>query len=77
MLKMAAFLGIHTCSLGAPILLEEAKAAEVRPQGTFNHRHADLRQTTRERRLERGMDTVLQPRPGMDRTIYGGGHPRL
>lgn len=30
-LKMAAFLGIHTCSLGAPILLEEAKAAGVRP----------------------------------------------
>ena len=31
-LKMASFLGIHTCSLGAPILLEEAKAAEVRPK---------------------------------------------
>ena len=31
-LKMAAFLGIHTCSLGAPILLEEAKAADVRPK---------------------------------------------
>ena len=30
-LKMASFLGIHTCSLGAPILLEEAKAADVRP----------------------------------------------
>ncbi len=30
-LKMASFLGIHTCSLGAPILLEEAKAANVRP----------------------------------------------
>ena len=28
-LKMASFLGIHTCSLGAPILLEEAKAADV------------------------------------------------
>jgi alkylhydroperoxidase/carboxymuconolactone decarboxylase family protein YurZ len=26
-LKMAALLSIHTCSLGAPILLEEAKAA--------------------------------------------------
>lgn len=30
-LKMASFLGIHTCSLGAPILLEEAKAADVLP----------------------------------------------
>ncbi len=30
-LKMASFLGIHTCSLGAPILLEEARAADVHP----------------------------------------------
>jgi hypothetical protein len=29
---MASFLGIRTSSLGAPILLEEAKAAEVRPK---------------------------------------------
>ena len=31
-LKMASFLSIHTCSLGAPILLEEVKAADVRPK---------------------------------------------
>jgi alkylhydroperoxidase/carboxymuconolactone decarboxylase family protein YurZ len=30
-LKMASFLSIHTCSLGAPILLEEAKAAGAGP----------------------------------------------
>jgi alkylhydroperoxidase/carboxymuconolactone decarboxylase family protein YurZ len=30
-LKMAALLSIHSCSLGAPILLEEAKAAGARP----------------------------------------------
>jgi alkylhydroperoxidase/carboxymuconolactone decarboxylase family protein YurZ len=30
-LKMASLVGIHSCSLGAPILLEEAKAAEVQP----------------------------------------------
>jgi alkylhydroperoxidase/carboxymuconolactone decarboxylase family protein YurZ len=30
-LKMASLLSIHTCSLGAPILLEEAKAAGVKP----------------------------------------------
>ncbi len=30
-LKMASFLSIHSCSLGAPILLEEARAADVRP----------------------------------------------
>jgi len=30
-LKIASLLAIHTCSLGAPILLEEAKAAGVKP----------------------------------------------
>jgi alkylhydroperoxidase/carboxymuconolactone decarboxylase family protein YurZ len=30
-LKMASLLSIHTCSLAAPILLEEAKAAGVHP----------------------------------------------
>lgn len=30
-LKIASLLAIHTCSLGAPILLEEAKAAGVTP----------------------------------------------
>lgn len=30
-LKMASLLSIHTCSLGAPILLEEAKAAGIQP----------------------------------------------
>jgi len=30
-LKMASVLSIHSCSLGAPILLKEAKAAGVRP----------------------------------------------
>ena len=29
-LKIASLLSIHTCSLGAPILLEEAKAAGVK-----------------------------------------------
>jgi alkylhydroperoxidase/carboxymuconolactone decarboxylase family protein YurZ len=31
-LKMASLLAIHSCSLGAPILLEEAKAAGVSPK---------------------------------------------
>lgn len=30
-IKMAAVVGIHSCSVGAPILLEEAKAAGVKP----------------------------------------------
>jgi len=33
-LKVASLLSIHTCSLGAPILLEEAKAAGVTPTPT-------------------------------------------
>jgi len=31
-LKMASLLSIHSCSLGAPLLLEEAKAADVSPK---------------------------------------------
>ena len=31
-LKMASLLSIHSCSLGAPILLEEGKAASARPK---------------------------------------------
>ncbi|MEG3440054.1 carboxymuconolactone decarboxylase family protein [Pannus brasiliensis CCIBt3594] len=30
-LKMASLLAIHSCSLGAPVLLEEAKAAGIEP----------------------------------------------
>lgn len=30
-IKMASLLSIHSCSLGAPILIEEAKAAGVKP----------------------------------------------
>ena len=33
LIKMGAALAIHSCSLGAPILLEEAKAARVQPAG--------------------------------------------
>lgn len=32
-LKMASLMAIHSCSLGAPILLEEAQAASVTPTG--------------------------------------------
>jgi alkylhydroperoxidase/carboxymuconolactone decarboxylase family protein YurZ len=32
-LKCSSLLAIHSCSLGAPILLEEAKAAGVKPSG--------------------------------------------
>ncbi len=35
-LKMASLLAIHTCSLGAPILLEEAQAAGLKPTANSN-----------------------------------------
>lgn len=35
-LKMASVVSIHSCSLGAPILLEEAKAAGVKPAERLN-----------------------------------------
>jgi alkylhydroperoxidase/carboxymuconolactone decarboxylase family protein YurZ len=35
-IKAASLLAIHSCSLGAPILLEEAKAAGVAPQPKTN-----------------------------------------
>jgi alkylhydroperoxidase/carboxymuconolactone decarboxylase family protein YurZ len=37
-IKMASLLSIHSCSLGAPLLLEEAKAAGVQP----THRSAEV-----------------------------------
>ncbi len=41
-LKIGSLLSIHTCSLGAPILLEEAKAAGVKqgPKGRRRRRSA-------------------------------------
>lgn len=35
-IKMASLMSIHSCSLGAPILLEEAKAAAVKPAARPN-----------------------------------------
>ena len=42
-LKMAWLMSIHSCSLAAPILLEEAKAAGVKPSPKGNG-NPDLRQ---------------------------------
>ena len=43
-LKMASLLSIYSCSLGAPILLEEAKAAGGLKTGAAisTPRHADM-----------------------------------
>jgi alkylhydroperoxidase/carboxymuconolactone decarboxylase family protein YurZ len=35
-IKMASLMSIHSCSLGAPVLLEEAKAAAVKPAARPN-----------------------------------------
>ena len=50
-LKMASVMAIHSCSLGAPILLEEAKAAGKAIAKTGN-RNAGLRQGTRNGPME-------------------------
>ena len=51
-LKMASVLAIHSCSLGAPILLEEAKAAGIKPSP---NRRSQPRPATRYARSANGM----------------------
>ena len=58
-LKMASLLSIHSCSLGAPILLEEAKAAAAQSAGT-TALHAGLRQDPGARPMERGVEPVFR-----------------
>ena len=57
-LKIASLLSIHTLSLGAPILLEEAKAAGVKPTP---NRGGDtrLRQDESRGSVEYGLGRVL------------------
>jgi len=62
-LKMASLLGIHSCSLGAPILLEEAKTAGVEQQRA----DSSVRQGARDRSMEYGLGSVFQPGPVVDR----------
>ena len=57
-LKVASLLSIHTCSLGAPILLEEAKAAGVK-QSRRTGGDAGLRQDESRGPMEFGMGRVL------------------
>ena len=76
-LKMASFLSHPHMQLRRSDPPGGSQGGRCTSDGTFETRHAGLRQGARERRVERGMDTVLQPRPGMDGAIHGGGHPHL
>ena len=66
-LKAGALMSIHSCSLGAPILLEEAKAAGVRSGTEACAEHACLRRDAGGRTMEHGMGSVLRARSCMDR----------
>ena len=57
-LKIASLLSIHTCSLGAPILLEEAKAAGVK-LAPKDGGDAGLRQDEGRGPMEYGLGRVL------------------
>ena len=65
-LKIASLLAIHTCSLGAPILLEEAKAAGMKPGAEREGGDAGLRQDEGRGPMEHGLGRLLRDRPGMD-----------
>ena len=58
-LKIASLLSIHTASLGAPILLEEAKAAGVKPDAEGTGGHAGLRRDESRGPMEYGLGRVL------------------
>ena len=58
-LKIASLLSIHTASLGAPILLEEAKAAGVKPAPKAPAVDAGLRQDESRGPMEYGLGRVL------------------
>ncbi len=65
-LKVASLLSIHTCSLGAPILLEEAKAAGVKP--TRNEATTPVCDKMKAAgQWNAGVGRVFRDCPGMDR----------
>ena len=59
-LKIASLLSIHTCSLGAPILLEEAKAAGVKPTPKAGGGDTGMRQDEGRGPMECGLGRVLR-----------------
>ena len=59
-LKAGSLMSIHSCSLGAPILLEEAKAAGVTPTRKTLRGYPSLRRNADDRTVEYGMGSVLR-----------------
>ena len=58
-LKCASVMSIHSCSLGAPILLEEAKAAGVTPAQALAGGDSRLRQDAGGRTVEYRLGSLL------------------
>ena len=65
-LKIGSLLSLHTCSLGAPILLEEAKAAGVKlaPKGPAATPVCDKMKAAGQ--WNTAWDAFLRDRPGLD-----------
>ena len=59
-LKMASVMSIHSCSLGAPILLEEAKAAGVKPPRSKRRSTPACDRMKADRPMECGVGPILR-----------------
>ena len=75
--KCARVMAIHSCSLGAPILLEEAKAAGVTAKPALAGRYASRRQDEGDRTVERRLGAVSRDRPWLDGRVHGDGRRHL
>ncbi len=60
-LKMAALLAVHSCSLGAPLLLAELPAAHDAEGAAAAGRHSRVRRHARDGPVEHGLGPILQP----------------
>ena len=76
-LKAGALMAIHSCSLGAPILLEEAKAAGAAAGSQAGGEHAGLRRDAGGRTMEHSVGSVLRARPCVDRRVLRRCVPHL
>ena len=73
-LKCGSVLSIHCCSLAAPIVLEEAKAANVQLTPRANTEPTPACDAMRKiGTVEHGVGSVLRTRSGIHRRIHGDG----
>jgi alkylhydroperoxidase/carboxymuconolactone decarboxylase family protein YurZ len=75
--KCATAMALDSCSLGAPILLEEAKVAGGRARVRAGGPHAGRRQDEGDRAMERGLGRVPHARSRMDGRLHGDGRRHL